>query len=168
MPPPHECTHLNQVWPSVFSEGKKHKSKRGKINSYTGKVLDMRGGIHRLHFHSACSVPPRAPQPARFFLLCRSATRLFVRFNVDSPPRAAGAFRRVGQPVVMTLFGGNGTERAVTFTLTFLPSPMAMSTGPSRPRTPPPRRCEPRVDGLKLSGKKKGPLIHSELNISWI
>lgn len=37
----------------------------------------------------------------------------------------------------MTLYGENGTERAVTFTLTFLPSPMAMSTGltPAHPPT---------------------------------
>lgn len=60
-----------------------------------------------------------------------------LRFNVVSAACAPGTLRRVRQPVEMTLYGENGTERAVTFTLTFLPSPMAMSTGltPAHPPT---------------------------------
>lgn len=47
--PPHKCSHLNWAWPSISRLEKRkqhHKGKRGKINSYTAKVLNMKGWIH--------------------------------------------------------------------------------------------------------------------------
>ena len=123
--PPHKCSHLNWVWPSIFRlEEKKrkrqHKGKRGKINSYTAKVLNMKGWIHRLtlsfwlvpsvSFSLILSLDWSGSGNKRQSLcvcgcVCVCVRGGILQFNVVSVPHAWGSFQRVRQPVVMTLYG---------------------------------------------------------------
>lgn len=118
--PPHFCTRLNRVCPSIFRLEKRkqaHKRKRGKINSYTAKVLSMKGPTLSFQPVRSVSFPSfflfwliwkwdsKAAAASVYVSVCISPWRSILELNVVALPGARGALQRVRQPVVMTLYG---------------------------------------------------------------
>lgn len=117
--PPHKCSHLNWVWPSIFRLEKKENGNtkaRGEKSIVTQqKCSTWKGEFIALHFHFSLYRLSLSPS---FFLsqliwkweekaagLCVSVCAGILQFNVVSVPCAWGSFQRVRQPVVMTLYG---------------------------------------------------------------